>query len=149
MAVDPEQPQPQAQAQATAKPKAPLPVAAPSPLDVVVVPATRPVEIVVVDTPASVPQTATGVGTVAKLRQRIPLQTIPGERPRVPGNFWVLLAVACVALVFTWHWVISPLVVHAEHSLQRRIYGERTYDAPTSNPHVRRQKPPIFGHRIW
>ncbi len=114
------------------------PFAEPKPIEVVVLPDTETVDDVVVET---------------EVKQRTKVRrwtTFPfPARPEVPQNFWLLLIVAALALVFSWHWVLSPLVAHAEHTVQRRIYGERTYEAPTSNPHVHRQKKPILGFRVW
>ncbi len=109
------------------------------------------IEIVVVDAPTATPDVQTGSGVGVRTKVRKP-SIIPAWFPKpakAPAGFWGLLVTAAVILIFMWHWVLSPLVVHAEHTIERKLYGERSYYAPTSVPHTRRDKQPPLGFRIW
>jgi hypothetical protein len=144
MADEPQDPPSQPKTSPQGQPRA---FAEAKPLEIVVVPEPKTIDVVVVETPEAQPQVGMRQRTRTRVRQWLP--TTVDRRPRVSSNSWWLFVIAAIVLVFFWHWVLSPLVVHAEHSVQRRIVGEQTYNAPTSNPHTHRQKKPLLGFRIW
>lgn len=79
----------------------------------------EPLEIVVVD----VPPAEVRVRTYADLE-------VPAEAPRRRWPFGLVMAVAIVFAFSTFRMLFEPLVLRLEHGVERRVVGERSYEAP-------------------
>jgi hypothetical protein len=79
----------------------------------------EPLEIVVVD----VPPAEVRVRTYADVE-------VPAEAPRRRWPFGLLMAVAIAFAFSTFRMVFEPLVLRLEHGVERRVVGERSYEAP-------------------
>ena len=105
-----------------------------------------PLSIVVLDTPAAEPEVEPEIEIEVPVKvppRPQPTVTEPIERPRVPSYYWALVAVALV--LHTYSYIFAPIVTRAEDAFERRVLGEKIYEAPKSNPHTTRQKgPPHF-----
>jgi hypothetical protein len=105
----------------------------------------EPLSIVVVDTPAAepevVPETQVEVPVRAPVRIE-PTVAEPAAEPRIPRQYWLLVAAALGFLFLSYKNLYQPLMVHIQDSVERRILGEpsKIYDAPKSDPHTTQQK---------
>lgn len=114
----------------------------------------EPLSIVVVDTPAAEP--AVLPETHVEVPVRVPVRTErtieePPEAPRFPYRYWLLAAAALGLLLLSYKNIYSPLLVHMEDSVERRVLGEpsKIWQAPQSNPHTRQQKEHWLGKFKW
>ena len=107
-----------------------------------------PLSIVVLDTPAAEPEVEPEIEIEVPVKvppRPQPTVTEPIERPRVPSYYWALVAVAVALVLHTYSYIFAPIVTRAEDAFERRVLGEKIYEAPKSNPHTTRQKgPPHF-----
>ena len=100
----------------------PQPEAAPQAPD----PRTRPVAerepltVTVLDTPTA------DVAVQAETQVQVPTRV---ERPPVPAYIPLIVGLAAALLLGVYRLQFAPLILRFEHGLQRRIYGEREYDA--------------------
>jgi hypothetical protein len=88
----------------------------------------EPLTIVVIDTPPAEQVVAAPTPAATRLRARTDFE-VPAE---VPRRRWplMLLVAAAVLLFGTYRTVFAPLALRFEHGIQRRVVGERSYDAP-------------------
>lgn len=99
-------------------PRRPAPVAEREPLTIVVVDA-PPAEQVV-----SAPATAE-----VRVRTRTDVE-VPAEVPRRRWPFALLIAAAVILMFSTYRMVFGPLALRLLHGVERRVVGERSYNAP-------------------
>ena len=102
-----------------------------------------PLSIVVLDTPAAEPEVEPEIEIEVPVKvppRPQPTVTEPIERPRVPYYYWALVAIAVALVLHTYNYIFAPIVTRAEDAFERRVLGEKIYEAPKSNPHTTRQK---------
>ena len=107
----------------------------------------EPLSMVVVETPDAElevrPETRIEVPVEVPTRPRPPITEAP-PAPRIPGMYWALAAVALGLMFLTYRAIFEPLVTRVEDAVERRVLGDKIYEAPKSNPHTTRQKEPHF-----
>jgi hypothetical protein len=95
----------------------------------------EPLEVVVIEAPPADATTQAGVDVP------VPTDTAyPSEPVRAPSWLWLLIVAAGALLFLMYRLEFAPLLLRFEHGFQRRYLDGETYDAPTSEPHTRRQK---------
>ena len=103
----------------------------------------EPLSVVVLDTPVAEPEAR------AQTRIEVPVRTEqtleePVERRKVPYWYWALVGLGVVLMMISFRRFYSPLLVHVEDSIERRVLGDKIQVAPQSNPHTPRQKQPSW-----
>jgi hypothetical protein len=82
----------------------------------------EPLTVTVLDTPAAEPAVQTGAQVQIPERRQ-------AERWRGPSSFSLLVGLGAVLLFTLYRLQYAPLILRFEHGLQRRIMGERTFQA--------------------
>lgn len=82
----------------------------------------EPLTVTVLDTATAEEALGTGTPVEVEVPPRV-------EGPWYPSNLTLGVLLAVVFLSLLYHLQFAPLILRFGHGLQRRIYGERTYEA--------------------
>jgi len=101
----------------------------------------EPLSVVVLDAPVAEP------AVLPETRAEVPVDTQqaveePAGPRRIPYWYWALVGLGVFLMMLSFRRFYSPLLVHVEDSIERRIMGDKIHKAPEANPHTPRQKGP-------